>query len=424
MEKPLSRLDRLDLWIDAVNRHEFGSPDPAVETVNAWSGSDLRTLWIDINSIVTLVRDRKMRQFFMPVDRELRWTQQGWVTAQNRMVQVFYTGRELTHLLEIANSFGEPTSGRENLLLKRGAALHADVAMLASTTSRPAGRATSGTQRYRLNMNDGQATGLDVEVDHWNMGRRLLDLISVRDGENRLGPKADEAVRFWYVASCAYLISVGDLDPAHFAKGLDLFPKDADVLFMNGVLHETIAGARRQSALQKASHPAGITFAYRSRGGELSDAEDAFRRALETAPQFAEARMHYGRVLGQRGQHKNALAELQKAAAAVEGPWMQYYAALFLAGELEAVGNNDEAIRAYERAAALFPGAQSPRLALSRLASGANRAPAREAFLTLAAEPVAAGAREDPWWVYDLSGGRAADLVFSKLHEMLRSGGR
>ena len=424
-ETKLTRIDRLEIWIRFVKQHEPGAVDDAVQEVNTWSAGDLQRLWIDLSSVVSLVRDPKVRLFVVPQDRELRWNQQQeWEPAPPRKpIPVLYTVGELKRLQAIGSTFGGPAEGRENVMLRRGAMLHADVAMLASADARPA-RGFVGAKRYRLNMNDGRPTGLDTEVDHWDLGRRLLARIRVRDARAVQGPGSDDAVRMWYLATFMHLISVGDLDPPHFAYGLDLFPKDPEVLFMNAVLHETMAGARRQAAMRAANVPVGVTFAMRSPGGELAEAERLYRRALDSAPDFAEARLRYGRVLGERGRHQEAVVELQKAVADAQGPLLQYYAALFLGGELEAAEKNDEASHAYERAATLFPSAQSPRLGISRVAIGSKRATAREALLALTAQPPEGDARDDPWWSYDVSGGRAADIVLEKLHDMIRSGGR
>jgi tetratricopeptide (TPR) repeat protein len=184
-----------------------------------------------------------------------------------------------------------------------------------------------------------------------------------------------------------------------------------------------MGSARRQSAMRKADVPAGVTFAMGSRNDELSLAERFYKRALEVAPEFEEARIRYARVMGERGRHEEALVELQKVAA-VQGQLLQYYAALFLGGELEALGKDDEARRAYERAAEVSPTAQSPRLAISRLAAARDRAAAREALLTLAEQEPQGEARDDAWWVYDIAAGRVADEALAALHKAIENGGR
>ncbi|HEY1306221.1 MAG TPA: tetratricopeptide repeat protein [Vicinamibacterales bacterium] len=420
-ETRLSRIDRLRAWIAAANEHEPGFLDDSAEAINRWSAADLQTVGIDVGSVVSLVRDPSVRLFFVAAERPPQ--RRGDPTPPPaRPTPIGYSGSELKALVDIAASLGPPTTGHENQLLKRGAMLHADVAILAPLDQRRTRGTRAGSQRYRLNMDDGRATGLDSEVNHWEIGRRLLDRVRVADPRGGIpqGPGSDETVHLWYVATFLHLESIGDLDVPHFDNGLKLFPKDPDILLLNGAIHESMAGARRQRAFRSASIPRGINFAIGSRGDELAEAERLYRRALEIAPELVEARIRYGRVLGERGHHQEAATELQKAAA-TQSPLLQYYANLFLGGELETLERNDEAIRAYERAAALFPGAQSPRLGINRLATGSQRGVARDALLSLVAQPVD-DTRADPWWVYDESIGRGADIVLNTLHEMIRAG--
>jgi tetratricopeptide (TPR) repeat protein len=233
----------------------------------------------------------------------------------------------------------------------------------------------------------------------------------------------DETVRLWYAGTCAYQLRVGDRDPPHFVRAIEVFPNDPDLLFLRGALHEVMASTRRQSALRNANVPLGVTLGTGLRSEELSQAERFFKRALERLPELHEARIRYARVLGERGRHDEAVRELQKVAGA-PGQLLQYYAALFLAGELEALARVDEAVRAYERAAELYPTAQSPRLGLSRLATGRDRVAAREAFLRLAVQEPTGDARDDPWWAYGIAGGRGADIILNALHKSIESGGR
>jgi tetratricopeptide (TPR) repeat protein len=343
-----------------------------------------------------------------------------------RLLPIAYSRGDLDRLRSLALTLGSRTDGRENLLLKRGAMLHADIAMLAlpdagfTTTS-----SSSGARRYRLNMDDGRPTGIKTGANHWDLGRRFLEDVRHRAtrGSAARGPGMDETVRLWYAGTCAYQIWAGDLDPPHFARAIELFPEDPDLLFLRGALHEVMASARRQSAIQRAAVPEGLKLATGTRGEELAQAERFYKRAVERLPAFHEARIRYARVLGERGRHEEAVRELQNVAGA-QGLLLRYYAALFLGGELEALARDDEAVLAYERAAELYPTAQSPRLGLSRLAVDRDRAAAREALLRLAAQEPRGDARDDPWWVYDNAGGRGADIILNALHKSIESGGR
>jgi hypothetical protein len=72
---------------------------------------------------------------------------------------------------------------------------------------------------------------------------------------------------------------------------------------------------------------------------------------------------------------------------------------LFLGREEEALGRSAEARRHYEQAAELYPSAQWPKLALSRLArQTGDRASAQGALLNPAA--VSDVDVSDPWWTF------------------------
>jgi hypothetical protein len=423
-EKKWSRLDRLEAWVAAVGRHTPGELDEAALEINQWSAADLHDVWLDVGSLAGLVREPTVTIFFAPADWRIRLMPAGWQTefVPSRASTISYSGRDIERLRRLAAPLGTPTDGGENALLKRGAMLHADVAMLAPADARLTVKpGSAGTRRYRLHVDDGRPGEIRTEANHWDMGRRLLERVRYHDPKGAArGPALDDTVRLWYVATCAYLISVGDLDPEHFVRAVELFPKNPDLLFLRAALHETMAGARRQLAMRKADVPAGVNFAIGTRGDELSFAERFYKSALESAPSFDEARVRYARVLGARGHHDEAVKELQRLAG-VQEPLLQYYTALFLGGELEALGKDAEARRAYERAAALLPTAQSPRLALSRLAAGPDRSAAREALLTLTEQESRGDARDDPWWVYDLVAGRGADLALTALHKAIES---
>ena len=74
---------------------------------------------------------------------------------------------------------------------------------------------------------------------------------------------------------------------------------------------------------------------------------------------------------------------------------------LFLGRAEEARGHDEAARAAFERASALYPNAQSPRLALSQIARRAgNRAAAQRELQAIAQLPDDERRREDPWWLY------------------------
>jgi tetratricopeptide (TPR) repeat protein len=140
-------------------------------------------------------------------------------------------------------------------------------------------------------------------------------------------------------------------------------------------------------------------------------AQGFLKKAVAADPNAAEARLHFGRVLGLLGRHQEAAAELSQALDAIDDPANEYYASLFLGREEEALGRYDAARRAYERAASLYPGAQSPHLALSQLAwHGADRGGALKAL-----REALAATDDDPWWTYAVVHARQADALLEEL---------
>jgi tetratricopeptide (TPR) repeat protein len=102
---------------------------------------------------------------------------------------------------------------------------------------------------------------------------------------------------------------------------------------------------------------------------------------------------------------------------------LQYYANLYLGREEQALGRRDAARAAFERAASLYPRAQSPYLALSQLARRyGDRPGAWVALQPLLGLPARAPDREDPWWDYYGSAGRHADALLAELRTPFLAG--
>src|SRR5262249_28111158 len=155
--------------------------------------------------------------------------------------------------------------------------------------------------------------GMTVDVGHWNLARALLERVAP-------APAQDAFVRRWYYATASYLEGIAQLTPAHFSRGLRLFPDDAGLLFLAGCLHETLAQAGVQEALQGAAIPADVKFDVSSARAELRESESLLRKALKAQPNHLEARIHLGRVLGVRGEHVEAETLLAKAVTEAKEP--------------------------------------------------------------------------------------------------------
>jgi Tetratricopeptide repeat len=397
-----SRSERLRDWLAAVERHQPGIVDDAIAVFDSWRPDDFQYLAIDLNTVLALMRDPDLRTFFYSPDRR-----------SGR--QQVYSGSDLRTLVTVAlaarNRTGEDTGmpvekrleKNRNHVLKRAAIFHTDVALDTLLGGRSNVRAPLGLQSFTMRLPDGRSQGVIVDVGHWELARSMLDKVVPT-------PAGDEFVRGWYTATAAYLGGLGQLTPGHFDRGLRWFPDDAELLFLDGCLHESLAEARIQEAMQSASLPSDVNFGVSSRRSELRTAENRFRKAVKAQPAHVEARIRLARVLGQRGEHAEA-EELLRAVVkdgvnTAKEPLLAYFAYLFLAVETE-VHDSRSARELYTQASALYPEAQSPRLALSALAAFERKpADAVGAMRDVLALP--GDTRNDPWWHYHQSQGRDA----------------
>jgi len=422
------RIGRLERWLSAVATHRPGALDDSVRLINTWDKESLRLIWVDLSSIVSLVRDPSVGLFFV-TEPQVRSTgppaRQVSPLATSRSTQVLYTLGELRALRALAKKISpQEKPGPENELLKRAAMLHADIGMLGQADARPpADPNRPGPGAATLFMNDGQQLGLRYTVSHWNMGRRLLDRVRPLDSRNGMktvaDPGADETVRRWYVAGCAYMLRVRLIEPDQFARALELFPNDPEVLFLVASMHEGSSGVRMQAVMRSLQAPRDLSFDVLDEGAELRRTEQLYKRALERNPKLLEARIRLGRVLGRRGRHEEAVEQLRQGLSTDE-PVLQFYAHLFLGAELEALGNVLEARQSYERAAAIQPTAQSPLFGLSRVADRAgDKVASREAIARALKLPASDFERPDPWWVYEVVQARNLDRLLADLRQRI-----
>jgi tetratricopeptide (TPR) repeat protein len=297
--------------------------------------------------------------------------------------------------------------------LKRGAVLHLDIARFYNPVAR--GALFPGRQRgepLTLTALDGQRTGQNWLSTHVQMARELLDLVP--------GRERDETVRLWYIATGAYFAYEHNLAEAlmHYEDAFRLFPRDPQLLLARGCLYETFASPRVQSVVREGV-TAGRQLTVGAERHNLLAAERYFRDTLKADPGSMEARVRLGHVLGLQQRHREAVAALQQVTNATD-PRLAYYALLVLGREEELLGRTDAARRSFERASALFPAAQSPLLALGRLAfhdGDPRRAEAALAPLFALGDDEVK--RLDPWWDYYAGTGRFADRLLTQLYDVV-----
>ena len=297
-----------------------------------------------------------------------------------------------------------------NRIFKRAALLHTDISLLIDDQSRDP-RATLDTGVVVVQ--DGQRIGFDYFAQHLAFARALLDHVSP-------GPAGDSMVRLWYRAIAAFLVGEWRLGDAHrhLQRAREIFPADAQILLASGCLHEAFASAKIQSSIETLDLPRGMIVGVGSSGGELRRATLYFRQALKADETLTQARVRLARAIGLQGDHAEAARELHRGAVETDDTALQYRAWLFLGNEEQALGRLDAARDAYRKAAALYPRAQSPWLALSQLARrSGDRAAALEAVGQVLALPALADDRADPWWSYHAGTGPLADALLAELRK-------
>jgi tetratricopeptide (TPR) repeat protein len=425
---PNARILRVERWLKAVLSHQPGQQDDAVREVAAWSNADLQTLGADARVLAELMRNPAVKELKAAIPARAVRPSSSYTAWQLRRLRVLacaaagvVSGRDcrdlnapdeidarLSRLAQLADRSRQ--LGDDNYVLRRGALLHGDVAMSAEAAGLPHADSGDGGQ-LRIAAKDGQETSLRISAVHWELARALLDAVK---------PGPDEMVRRWYVATGSWMQGREQHDTLHLKRARQLFPDDAEVFFLSGCQQEIYASPMIQAVVRSAVLPTGYRVDVPLEGPALADAETYFRRALTVNPRLTEGRLRLGHVLLVRGKVQDAVFELREAALAADEPLLQYFAALFLGEAEEGLGNFDTARDQYKKAAALYPHAQSPYLALSALTMRrGDRAGARNEIQRVFELPADPPGRDDPWWDYGVVQARNVDALFRRLHEWL-----
>jgi uncharacterized protein (DUF1697 family) len=386
-------------WVDAVLRHRPGEADAALLVTSTWNGEDLRDVWLDVNVLNALLRRPAQGAF----------TVQQW----GRAIRVAVPREDLAAMRTIATGIIQRVGA--DLFRKRAAVFHMDAALLlvGDSANSPVYSSFLLPRRFVVRSGDGEPEALHGGDVNWEFARVLID--SVRQ------PGDDADVRLWYQATLGYKLSQEQLDTPHFNRALELFPKDAAILLLNGALHDAFADPRVQ-AVRDAALPKGARLDVASEQAQLRKAADLYRRAFEADPAHVESRLRYARAIGRLGQHNAAVRHLRALDDAGD-ELLAYYRQLFLGAEEEALGRFDAAREAYQKAAALIPRAQAPRLALSQLSHRTGDRVAARAALVPVLQPSGQGASDDPWWVYRNAPGRHASRLIASVYRTLVVGG-
>jgi tetratricopeptide (TPR) repeat protein len=401
-----SRLERLEQWASALERHQPGEADEALRTLDHWTAGDLNELELTFSATLALIRDPTTRTFWRPIPRGAR---------PGRRVQVLYSLGELRQLIAIAARLERLG---HNHVLKRAAMLHTDAVALDSRVD------SSGTSRrtdfFVFRFTDGQEVNREDAIGHWEIASFFLDRVQPGTRDVQPNPASDDWVRRWYRTTLAYMLARQYYGVRLANRGLEIFRDDPELLFFDGAMHETLASPVVQEAFRGADFYLRNSVALFPRKSELNTAEDRLRRAVTLRPMFAEARLRLGHVLAELDRHKDALPELTQALESIQNTGLQYYGHLFVGRSSAALGDAAAARAAFERAARLSPNAQSPLLALSQLAYSRGDVAEATAMLARVGDLPAADAG-DLWWSYNVSAGRFYNLLRQDMVDALRA---
>jgi tetratricopeptide (TPR) repeat protein len=348
----------------------------------------------------------------------------GWLDAVDRHVptEIDAAATDIAawpkdQLIPVLTALGRLNSaGAINHVLIRGAVLHTDVALggLPAKATGPLVESKGRRTGDILVASDGREQGASRLSFHLDFARALVDLMKPR-------PSHISLAGAWYRAVSAMLARVHNHADAvvHLRRARELFPLDADILFDSGCLYETFAAPPIQAVVQSTALTRGSFYDFPSQRASAAEAVRYFRRAIEIRPGFAEARVHLARLTGAGGDHRQAIAELERAIRDTTDPVVLYYAWLFLGNEQQAIQRFNPARTAYQQALKLFPESQSPAFALSQLERRlGDRRAASEAISRALRLPQPDNERRDPWWRYYEGSARNARALFAQLRSL------
>ena len=399
-------LVRLHTWLDSSSRHVPGQADAAAMLVGSWSIRQLEAVFYDLKALLQLVSSPEGG---LRLPRAVPAFSASELQALRDLVRLEV---QRTGLVPLSARSAADVKRIVNRLVKRGALLHTDIAVLVDAA---ADRLANSTQpplllapRSTVHVVDGRQVGIEYYGSHWDFARLLLDQVLPE-------PAADLAVRDWYRA-VAELFAVKYLlaeSRAHLAHAFKMFPNDPQIAFASGRLREVESSPQIQGFLQTGANPElkALTGSARS---NLRRAQSFYRKAVDLDEGSTDAHVHLGRVLGLLGRHEEAAHELRRAVKRAVDERTQYYAWLFLGIEEQALSHADQARESFERAAALYPRAQSPYLALSQLARRrGDLMGGRRAIEQVFARAGHDRAREDPWVTYFAGTTMEPDVLLS-----------
>jgi tetratricopeptide (TPR) repeat protein len=303
--------------------------------------------------------------------------------------------------------------------LTRALVLHTDLAIAQREAAARMGGRGYGSS---VVLEDGRQVGRRQQSPHWGIALAIANTLAERhDAE------AQRVARLWFGAVNALFLYWAESAPRLLDTAFHHWPDDAVLHVYRATRRQMLADPRVQQSLAVDAGPAPSVGRVRARefadepppdverteirrgrqggplasAGELARAEEDLRRALTLDPTLVEARVRLAHVVGERGGAAEAVALAQEALRVALPPFFETYATLVLGRNLARVGRFEEAGRAFDRAAALAPATQAPRIgrAYAALALGRPR-DALTALTAILGPDRAVAQTEEPWSLY------------------------
>ena len=344
----------------------------------------------------------------------------------------------------------ETSTEQLNNLLERAALLHADIVILRREAN-PGWSDAPGISGTAVLTDDGRRLSQRPLDPHLQFARMILNAMRTPVSDDRANApvwaaahRRNPRIQQWYRTVSTELAArhwLADLRP-HLEDARRVLDDTPATLFDSACFSEVIASAQVQRAVQPSVIPVaqpgltarqsvvpvaqlGVTAREKARlldeRFNLSEAERFYRETLQLDPGYSEARVRLARVLSLRGRGADAIALFQTPIDSSDR-LVRYWGGLAFGQAAEAAEKVAVARDAYARAANLFPRAQSPLLALLRLArERADDAEAKQVMNRLARLPAEERARIDPWWDYFDCHGRFRDEERERLWALYRT---
>ena len=300
----------LDTWLSAVDGHEPGKADAAAEAIAPWSQDRLSRMLGDVLELrkrMGVYRDRPKAEIRLRLRR----------LQPADIEQLFRISGEERLAVDL------------NRVIRRGAVLHADIAMLARDL--PVASADGG---ITVRLSDARQWSVGPETSHWGFGRDLVAALRHDEASERFTSD-------WYLGTAAHMQVERMLTKAdqHLAQARRALPGDPEILFAGACALETLASRKVQTELSTLAAPPGYVFDDRPVRVLEDEAISLFRKALDRGLERPEARIRMGRLVGVRGDHPRAAAELQRALTGLGDRTLNYFGWLFLGDEFLALGD-------------------------------------------------------------------------------------